>query len=524
MKTHFMRCFLGRIVATGVIGFSLMATGSLCFAEKDGKTVGVLILFEKPPGRAQADLVRSHGGKVERTFSIVPAVSAQLPEAAMEALAKRKGVKAVELDGEVKAHEIQNVWGVQRIGCASLHDGSYSEAGIPARGLGVKVAIVDSGIDYDHPELVWNFAGGIDFVNNDADPMDDQGHGTHVAGTVGAIRDSSGVVGVAPEVDLYGVKVLASDGRGSWSWIISALDWCIDQGIQVANFSLGSSGNPGTTVEAAFNNAESRGLVLVASAGNSGSGADTVGYPAKYNSVIAVASTTSSDARSSFSSTGPDVEVAAPGSSIYSTIMGGGFGYKSGTSMAAPHTAGVAALLIAAGISDSNGNARINDEVRQTLRATAEDLGTSGPDNSFGYGLIDAEKAVIVAEGGTPPGPEPAFDAPSDLTGTPAVSSISLAWTDNAETEEGFEIEFGVKQKGRTTWSRLGFAPADATSFASPINPGKYRFRVRAFKDNQSSYTSWSNEITVSIEGSSGGGGGGGGGGNGGGKGGGPRR
>lgn len=125
-------------------------------------------------------------------------------------------------------------------------------------------------------------------------------------------------------MDLYALKVLSSTGSGNYSAIISAIDWSINNNIQVLNLSLGSSGDPGTTVRQAFDRAQAAGLVVVASAGNAGSGADTVSFPAKYESVIAVASTTSTDARSSFSSTGPAVELAAPGSSIYSTYPGGG--------------------------------------------------------------------------------------------------------------------------------------------------------------------------------------------------------
>jgi len=239
-------------------------------------------------------------------------------------------------------------------------------------------------------------------VNNDSDPRDDQGHGTHVSGTIAALIDGAGVVGVAPEVDLYAVKVLSSSGSGSWSSIMSGLDWCVGNGMQVVNLSLGSSTDPGTTVKAAFDNAYAAGLCVVASAGNSGAGADTVGYPAHYDLVIAVGSTTSPDALSSFSSTGPTVEVAAPGSSIYSTLNGGGWGTMSGTSMASPHAAGVMALILAAGIEDADGNGRRNDEARWVLQSTCLDLGTAGRDNS------------------------------------------------NVET--GFELQYGLKSKNSITW------------------------------------------------------------------------
>jgi len=350
--------------------------------------VPVLIRFQQAPGQAQADIVAAHGGTVTRQFRIVPAVAARIPAPALAALQNAPGVAAVESDGIVEAHgEYDVVWGVNRVHAPAVHSGAF-------RCLS----------RYDPDSTAWcgNSRGGYDFVNNDSDPRDDQGHGTQVSGTIAALIDGAGVVGVAPEVDLYAVKVLSSSGSGSWSPIMSGLDWCVGNGMQVVNLSLGSSTDPGTTVKAAFDNAYAAGLCVVASAGNSGAGADTVGYPAHYDLVIAVGSTTSPDALSSFSSTGPTVEVAAPGSSIYSTLNGGGWGTMSGTSMASPHAAGVMALILAAGIEDADGNGRRNDEARWVLQSTCLDLGTAGRDNS------------------------------------------------NVET--GFELQYGLKSKNSITW------------------------------------------------------------------------
>src|SRR5690606_2557257 len=135
----------------------------------------------------------------------------------------------------------------------------------------------------------------------------------------------------------------------------------------------------------ALQNAQAANVVIVAAAGNSGSGSNTVGWPARNAETIAVAATTSTNARASFSSTGPDVEIAAPGQSIYSTYPGG-FATMSGTSMAAPHVAGAAALLANCGHSAS--------QIRSILTSTADDLGSTGRDNQFGYGLLDVDEAV----------------------------------------------------------------------------------------------------------------------------------
>jgi len=298
-------------------------------------------------------------------------------------IAFRDNFNVVRIEPDIKVYaadgELTNAWGVEHIGAGSVHASNN-------RGTGVKVGIIDTGIDSTHPELSANYAGGWDFINNDNDPRDDHGHGTHVAGIVGAVDNGdadTGIVGVAPEASLYAYKVLDASGSGVYSDIIAALDQAVEDGIDVANMSLGSSGDPGQTVHDACDRAAVAGIVLVAAAGNSGKrngSGDNIIYPARYSSVIAVAATTSSDDRAYFSSTGPDLELAAPGYNIYSTIPGGWYGYESGTSMACPHIAGTVALIIHNGVSD----------VRSRLASTADDLGPQGFDTLYGYGLVDA--------------------------------------------------------------------------------------------------------------------------------------
>lgn len=350
--------------------------------------VAVLIGFKNVPGPSEQALVHSQAGVIKYSYHLVPAIAASIPEQARAALLANPAVARIELDGTVRAldAELDNSWGVKRIGAGVVHDARN-------KGAGVKVAVIDTGIDYTHPDLDANYKGGRDFVNNDNDPMDDHGHGTHVAGTIAAEDNGTGVVGVAPEAWLYALKILDSSGSGSDSDLIAAMQWAVDNHMQVVNMSLGTPTDPGMTVQQAFDNAAAAGVLSVAAAGNSdlwGLIGDTVEWPARYESVIAVGATDNTDYLAYFSSTGPQVELAAPGVNIRSTLRGGGYGTMSGTSMATPHVTGTAALVIAAGWSD----------VRARLASTADDLGLTGRDTWYGYGLVDADKA---AGGATPP-------------------------------------------------------------------------------------------------------------------------
>lgn len=232
-------------------------------------------------------------------------------------------------------------------------------------GSGVTIAVLDTGIDYDHPDLGGCFGAGCkvrdgyDFANDDADPDDDQGHGTHCAGIAAA---NGTIVGVAPEALIYAVKVLDSAGSGSDSDIIRGLDWSLANGADVLSLSLGGDTQPNDGVGAlafAMDSAVDYGAVVVIAAGNEGPGTGTTGDPAEAVKVISVGAsndhgtvTNSDDTVASFSNRGPsafgrfDPEFVAPGSSITSTCMGGGSCTKSGTSMATPHVAGAAALLL----------------------------------------------------------------------------------------------------------------------------------------------------------------------------------
>ena len=234
----------------------------------------------------------------------------------------------------------------------------------------VVVAVLDTGIDYNHPDLAANSwingdeiaesgqdndgngyvddRRGWDFYNNDSNPYDDHGHGTHCAGTIGAVGNNNlGVAGVSWRVKLMPVKFLASNGAGTTFGAIAAIDYASENGADIINASFGGSFKS-DAMEAAIARARDRGVLFVAAAGNSASNNDSKPqYPANYDvdNIISVAATDSSDKLTFFSNYGAlTVDIAAPGLQILSTLPGGGYGYMSGTSMAAPHVAGLAAL------------------------------------------------------------------------------------------------------------------------------------------------------------------------------------
>ncbi len=345
----------------------------------------VLIGFKSDGGLQaaadRADMVWLAGGIVYAAFDLIPAVSAWVPEEALATLKDQPDIAYVEDDVILYALGQPVPWGVDRIDADLVWPGGNT-------GVGVDVAIVDTGIDGNHPDLA--VVGGVGYAGapskdgstNPADWKDGHGHGTHCAGIVVALNNDIGVVGVAPGARLHAVKVLNDSGFGNTSDIIQGLEWCAANHMHVASMSLGGGGT--TSLKNACEAAFAAGVVLVAAAGNY---SGPVSAPASYSSVIAVSATDSQDKLASFSNFGPEIALAAPGVRVYSTYKNGSYAYLSGTSMACPHVTGVAALVWAAG-------AASNTAVRETLTSTGEDLGPAGKDNSFGYGLVDAEKAA----------------------------------------------------------------------------------------------------------------------------------
>ncbi len=270
----------------------------------------------------------------------------------------------------------------------------------------VIIAVIDTGADASHPDLQGKLLPAYDFVNGDNDPADDQGHGTHVAGTAAAATDNGiGIAGVAWEVKIMPVKALSSSGAGAHSWIANAIVWATDHGADVINMSLGGPYTSATMREA-VNYAWNHGVVIVAAAGNGNTSNPT--YPAAYENVIGVAATDLNDQRAGFSNYGSYISVASPGVGILSTVRGNGYQAWSGTSMATPHVAGLAALL------KSIHPDWTNVQIRQAIEESAIDLGTPGWDAIYGYGRID----IYTALSSNPP-PEVSPTAVPTQTETP---------------------------------------------------------------------------------------------------------
>lgn len=268
-------------------------------------------------------------------------------------------------------------WGIRRIGAHLAW--RYS------KGQGVSVAVVDTGVDLEHPNLTPNLRGGVNLVRPGQPPRDDNGHGTHVAGILAAANTGIGVIGVAPRAELYVVKAFDRAGAAQASRIIAAIGWCLEHGMRVINLSFGSD-EDSMALRETVTKAIRSGVILVAAAGNKR--AAGVDVPARYDDVLAVTAITRVDKALSYAARGPEIDLAAPGQDVLSTARGGGYRRQSGTSMAAPHVAGTAALTIARHPDWSA------DEVVAHLAATAERL--DGVQRmAQGAGLIRADWALI---------------------------------------------------------------------------------------------------------------------------------
>lgn len=292
--------------------------------------------------------------------------------------------------GEVNEEDVQD-WGHKNI--------AIPEAWKIATGRGVKVAVLDTGADHDHRDLKGRIVASKDFTGSRTGPHDVHGHGTHTAGTVGAAKNGVGMVGVAPDCGLLVGKVLNDRGSGSNRWIAAGIDWATESGADVISMSLGGP-DPDALTHEAIKRATAKGIIVCCSAGNSGPSDGTEGFPAGYPESVSVAASDVNDAIARFSSRGRNVAVAAPGVNVRNCYPGDRYATMSGTSMACPHVAGVAALYVQ--WAKANGVKPSATDFKARLAKTCRDLPPAGRDNASGFGLIQAPKLF---EGGKPVDP-----------------------------------------------------------------------------------------------------------------------
>lgn len=430
------------------------------------------------PGLAR-QLNAAHGGDLLFTYEhALKGFAARLPEQAVEALGHNPNVAYVDPDGEVSIVGSQSPtpsWGLDRIDDReNLQDGEYT---YNFDGTGVTAYILDTGIDYSHPDFGGRAQAGFNAYSSETCTW--HWHGTHVAGTVG-----SATYGVAKNVALVDVRVLNCQGSGSYSSVISGVDYVTSQKQAnpatpvVANMSLG--GGASSSLNQALENSVAAGVTYAVSAGNENTDACTRS-PASAPSALTVGSTTSSDARSSFSNYGTCVDLFAPGSSIRSTIPGGGSGSASGTSMASPHVAGTAALYLEANPGASP--TEVNDALTSNATTGVVSNPGSGSPNLLLYSLFD----------GTPPPPPTIVQtdlSPVTVTGKKRRKgkvTVTVTQTDGSPVS-GVTVNGQWEVVGHTPQQVSGVTGDDGTvlftSSAYKANPSDFRFCVTSLGGN----------------------------------------
>lgn len=259
-------------------------------------------------------------------------------------------------------------WGLNKLGIPTIHEAGFT-------GKNVKVAIIDTGVNTEHPDLKGAVIKSINVTGEAA--AHSNGHGTGVAGVVGARNNSFGILGVAPDCQIVAIKAMRETGGGVTSEIVRGIDAAIAEGCHIINMSLGTMTDDPSLREA-VKRATDKGILVVCAAGNNGQ-IDSVNYPGRYELALAIAATNTSGNISAFSSKGWDIDIAAPGERILTTWKNNTYATVSGTSFASPMVAGVLALFLEAKL----------EVTQQRLYDTAIDIGETGRDTAAGYGLID---------------------------------------------------------------------------------------------------------------------------------------
>lgn len=373
-----------RLIAVFTIAALLSLMMLPSFAVPNQPTSRLIVVFESQQQLQKAKVSLEKVMKIEATLAKQNGLVVHGNINAITQHAGRFGIKYIEVDqvvqltptitGKVKPNPGGTVpppqtleWGILRMGAPDIWNA--------ATGAGVRVGIIDTGIDTNHGDLkVW---GGVSYVARVPSYKDDNGHGTHVSGTIAALNNNIGVVGVAPAAQLYAIKVLDKRGSGYLSSVVQGINWAIDNKMDVINMSLGA--NTGSlTLEEALLAAKQANIIAVSAAGNDGAAVD---FPGAYPSNLAIGAIDINNLIAYFSSRGPEIDFVAPGVNINSTYMGNTYKSLSGTSMATPHIAGLAALYKQLHITATL------DSFYNALSTNSLDLGPSGYDNTYGFGL-----------------------------------------------------------------------------------------------------------------------------------------
>ena len=326
----------------------------------------------------------SYDEKIYEMLLSEPTVINVVPDLTINATSQ--SVISSEKNDEEKAS-----WGVDRVRAPVLWKMGY-------RGAGVRVAVLDTGVLPNFPDLGIRVVKAKNFTSSESDNwIDETGHGTSVASMIAAEENGEFIRGVAPEVALFVAKVLDKNSWGADSFFVRAIDWAIENDVRIANMSLGQyQGHE--VLDRAVTRAMNQGMLIVAAAGNDGNPdcrGSNVWSPAKHPSVMAVSALDTDDTIADFSSHGPEVDIAAPGENVgdISTVKPLIYGISGGTSYAAPHVSGVAALLLSADASLTS------YQLFNILIFSAEDLGDTGKDNFYGNGVVNAQNALIYMKG-----------------------------------------------------------------------------------------------------------------------------
>ncbi len=358
--------------------------------------------------------------RIDKLHLEILKVPAPARDAILQALNQTPFVQYAEPDFKATATSVTNdtsltqQWGLFKIDAAN--SSTQSAWDVTTGDPGVKIAILDTGIDESHPDLTGKVVQDANFTT-DATALDNNGHGSHVAGIAAALTNNgSGVAGTGYNASLISGKVLDSSGSGYYSWIASGITWAADQGAKVISMSLGGSASS-QALSDAVDYAWSKGAVVVVAAGNSGSSSPS--YPAYYTNAIAVAATDSNDNLASWSNFGSWVDVAAPGVNIYSTYYNHSYQTMSGTSMATPFVAGEAALIWSSGLCSTN------TCVRSQIEQTADHIAGTG--TKFTSGRINAFNAVAALANTVTPTPTATPTPAPTATPTPTSTPVPTA-------------------------------------------------------------------------------------------------